>query len=446
MRKSLFLLSFMVIFPIQASAEERLLTLKEAVSTAIANNPQITASKEIKSSSEFGVLMARSGFLPQMAATLSYSRLTLNQADIPFAYVSATGGTPLGQGLGQSDISSASYNNFVAQVSLNQLIWDFGKTSGAYNSAKAGARGADADLQTTLDDVHFSTIQSYFGVLAFQEALRASLEVRTQKQKHLELAQAQVEAGIRPKIDVTRALADLAQANLDVLRAKNSLQIEKVTLCTTMGLEGCGEYRVEKPEKSPPLPPFRSEDSVKNALKKRPEYRSLNESIHVAEGQLYSAKSAYYPILAASGSVNYTGYMIDDMVYNWVAGGTATWNFFSGLNTMNSVQQANANIRTLKANIADLELSIRLEIESAYLQFNEASEKMSPAKAMLDAARETLEMAEGRYAAGSGNIVEVTDAQATYIQSLSNMIETEHDLEVATAKVIKSLGLLPQFR
>jgi outer membrane protein len=444
----------LAVLPCAALAEERILTIQEAVETALKNNPQIVAARETRDAAGYRVYEARSTFMPWATATLSYSRASNNTPALPSSSsfdpstitdpamreaVTAIMNSLSGGGAYNS---SASYNNYSASLSVTQTIWDFGKSMGAYDSARAGERGAAADLATSEETVRFTVIQTYFTVLAMQDSVKAAGEVKTQMAKHLELAQAQVGAGVRPKIDVTRAQSDLASSELTLLQVQNGLKTSKVTLCTNMGLSNCGEISAVKPEKFPDVSVAGTDEAVKEALEKRPEYRSLREAVAALEGSLTAAKSAYYPSLTASGNLNYAGKYFDGMAYNWSVGAAATWNFFSGLNTLNSAQEARARIRSAQASLLNLELAIRLEVESALLALNEARQKLVPSRAMYDSAKETLEMAEGRYAAGAGSIVEVTDAQATYTQAYTSLIKSEFDQEVAVAKVLKSLGRL----
>ncbi len=52
-------------------------------------------------------------------------------------------------------------------------------------------------------------------------------------------------------------------------------------------------------------------------------------------------------------------------------------------------------------------------------------------------------LAEGRYSAGTGNIVEVTDAQAVLTQAKAGLIQAEYDVEIARAALVKALGVIP---
>ena len=434
------------------AAEPRLLTLSEAITAAHQQNPSLLAARENAAALGYKVSEVRAAYLPQATAAASYMRLTTNmtpqQAKAFSGLMLLLGQIAVHDGLPISSAQSGSSNNsidsYTASLSVNQLIYDFGRTGGAYDAAKSDANAAEADADSTGDLVYLTVTQAYFAVLASQDLQQAALETKRQMEKHLELAQSQVDAGVRPLIDVTRARADLASANLTVVHARNQLAIAKSGLNAVMGnSEASADYRVERPRVADALEIQSLEVAVHTALEKRPEYRSVKSRVDSMRSLVSVARAGYFPTLGASGNLTYTGEKPNDLAYNWVVGATLTWNFFSGLATTNVVDEMEARVRSLEATLKSLEIAVRNDVETAYLAFQEAQEKLAPTQALLDAATDTLALAEGRYRAGAGGIVEVTDAEALLIQAQTSDIAAKFDLEVARTRLLKSIGMLP---
>jgi outer membrane protein len=209
-----------------------------------------------------------------------------------------------------------------------------------------------------------------------------------------------------------------------------------------MGVAGETTYRCQAPPPAPEIAIPDVDAAVRDAIARRPERASLVQKVKAAEGTRTVAMSGWYPTIGANAGLAYTGYKVDDMVYNWNLGATVTWNFFSGLYTRAAVREAEANLAALRASLASLDLSIRSEVESAAIAYREARERIAPARALLASAAETLELAEGRYAAGAGNIVEVTDATAVKTQADVGLIQAQYDIESARVRLLKVLGVL----
>jgi outer membrane protein TolC len=61
-------------------------------------------------------------------------------------------------------------------------------------------------------------------------------------------------------------------------------------------------------------------------------------------------------------------------------------------------------------------------------------------KKALEAARENLRLAWGRYQAGVGTIIEVTDAQVQFSQADLKFVQALYDYRVFEAKLDKAIG------
>lgn len=427
-----------------ASAQGRVLTLDEAMSKALAANPGIATSRETLAAARHKVDGSWAGYLPQAVASVGYKRATANAAVSPWINLAGLGaaGSSFKSVLGRE--TNDSYDNLSASLSVTQTVWDFGRTLGANEAAKALRDASVADVSTTVEGVHLSVIQAYYGVLATQEVVKAAEEIRRQMEKHLEQARVQADAGVRQRIDVTRSQSDLATAELSLLRARNGNLLAKVNLDAVMGGQGGIDFEVVEPPE-PAILDVDPEKASLQAMERRPEFRSLRGRVRAAGAGVTAARSAWFPALQASGGVAWTGYKFSDLPYNWFVGAALSWNALSGIPAHAATEEAKANVRALEATLKSLEVGIRSEVQSAILSYREAVERIGPAKALQESARQTLALAEGRYAAGSGSIMEVTDAQAVWVQAVSGLIGARYDLQTARARLLKAMGEIDTF-
>ena len=75
------------------------------------------------------------------------------------------------------------------------------------------------------------------------------------------------------------------------------------------------------------------------------------------------------------------------------------------------------------------------------LNLTEAAERIPAAELVVRQADENLELANGRYAAGLGNPVEVTDSQIVYSNAKTSHIQALSDYNVAIANLEKAMGV-----
>jgi len=105
------------------------------------------------------------------------------------------------------------------------------------------------------------------------------------------------------------------------------------------------------------------------------------------------------------------------------------------------VAEQKANLANLKFNEEVQRQNIALEVRQDVLNLQQAAESIRVSEKGLQQARENLDLAEGRYSTGIGNIIELTDAQASwtsaeasYVQALYTYKTTVAALEKATAQ------------
>jgi len=105
------------------------------------------------------------------------------------------------------------------------------------------------------------------------------------------------------------------------------------------------------------------------------------------------------------------------------------------------VEEARANVNVLKANEESLKQTIFLEIQEAYLTLRAAEEAIPTAKLGVEQAQENLDIANGRYTAGVGNPIEVTDAEVGLTNARTYHIQAFYADKVAQASLEKAMGI-----
>jgi outer membrane protein len=419
------------------------LTLDTAVSRALGHHPSVEASREAAVAASYRVDQARFPFYPQILLSLGYRRATMNSPMPPYMADLASSPTAGAFSSFLSRETWDNYDNFSATATLSQTLWDGMRTIGSYQAAEDMAEGAKDDATSARDGVCLQVTQAYFSALATQEAVAAALETKRQMDQHVYVAEQQMAAEVRQRIDVTRAQADQASANMTVLRVRNAYDLARLNLNAAMGSSGPLHYRVERPGHGadPPAPDV--DQAVRLAMAQRPEVRGQQAKARATEHLVMVANAGWWPTVSAQASWSHTGYKVSDLPFNWALGVNATWSALGGLQAYPAAREAEANERAAHANLDNLELGVRTEIESAVVAAEEARARLKPVEALVAAARETLRLAEGRYQAGAGNMVEVTDAQALYTQARLQVIQAELDLEVARVRLRKALGQTP---
>lgn len=420
--------------PARAQVPGGRLTMQEAVQLALKQNPSIKESKERVTSAKDQIGITRSGLLPQLGFQGSYYYGT-SFGRSP-GVLSAT--TPPGvTGFPSSGATEAS-NYYIYRFTLNQLIYDFGKTPSQVAGSRASFKQAGENLANTRQTVALDTRTAYYGYLSSLKALKVAEVNVHQNQELLKQAQGFYQVGLRAKIDVTKAEANLFDAEAALIKAKNLVDVSRVTLMTVLGLKtwpySTVEDILEVESKLQPL-----DDLKAQALNQRPEILRNKYQQEGDQASIRVARAGYYPALNSTASYGWQGpdYPLTE---SWWLGATMNFPLFQGLATTHSLRQAKANLRANQANAEVLTLEVTKEVEQSYLDVKSAREVIRATKKAREAAEENLRLAWGRYKSGVGNIIEVTDAQVQFAQADLNYVRALYDYKVAEAKLDKAVG------
>jgi len=282
--------------------------------------------------------------------------------------------------------------------------------------------------------------QAYFGILQGQRLVEVAKEVVTQTQQHLEQAKGFYQAGTRPKIDVTKAEVDAANAQLALIQASNNFAVAQVTLNNAIGFTRPLTFPVEDILGFTPRE-YRLEEIVKTAYDQRPEILQIKARQRGQEAAIDLARSSYYPILSGNASNLYrTNTVPNDITWDWSFGITLSIPLFSGFSSPNQVAEQRANLRNLISQEEALKLNIRLEAEQAYLSQKQSAEQVRVTEKTVEQAQENYDLARGRYQVGVGSPLEITDAEVQLANAKANYIQSLYNYKVAEAKIERAMG------
>jgi outer membrane protein len=421
----IFVLVFQMSFEVCAAdviTKGDILSIEQCIEIALKKHPSINAARNSVKVLESKVGQARAGYYPQLSLQSNYQRISPSSSSI---------------------LQTDPYDQYTNTLNLSQTIFDFGKTSTQVEIQNLNKESSQADLQDVTAQIILGVKQTYRAFSQAKMSRDVAQETVNQFQQHYEIAKGFFEAGRSSKIDVTSAEVNLSNAGVNLLKAKNALRLARVNLNNAMGFPNAPEYEIITEMLYKPY-----EVTIGNAIQKaynnRPDLLSIAKKKDALEKTIALNKKGYFPVLAGNAAYGYTAEDLstrqDDKYWN--VGLTLTFPLFTGLSTKYLVEEAQSNLEVLKANEESLKQKIYLEVESAFLSLKEAEERISAGKIIVKQAEETVELAQGRYSAGVGSSIEITDAMITLNNAKMTYITALSDYYVAQANLEKAMGVM----
>jgi outer membrane protein TolC len=256
------------------------------------------------------------------------------------------------------------------------------------------------------------------------------------------------EVGTRPKSDVTRAEVEVANARVGQIRARNSVRLAETSLVTAIGLEAQRSIEVEDILEYEPVP-LDPAAFLTEALGNRPELGQARARLEAARAQLGGARAGFWPDLNLNGSygtnsgdalIGVEGFRIPTLGEAWSVSATLSWNLFQGFFTTGKVRETTALVEVARANYDAFELQVRLDVEQAYITLVEAAERIAATAKAVESATENLRLSQGRYDAGVGTILDLTEAQLALTNAEADQIRALTDYKLGLAALDRAVG------
>lgn len=417
-------------YPSEGTAEEiikpgEVLNLDRCIDIALLKQPSIIASYYTVEANRSRVGEARSNYYPQISASGGYSRIK------PIAS-GASGPNGFSSG------AAGSFDEYTSSLSLSQNIYDFGKTASQVKIQKLNLDSTRSDLDTNKNQIVLNVKQAYYSTLQAARNKAVAEESVNQYRQHLDQARGFFEVGTKPRYDVITAEVNLSNAKLNLITADNTLKIAQVNLNIAMGVPDAPAYSIEDTLAYNKYKITLS-DALSRAMADRPDIKSLVLRRQAAEENVSFAKTGYYPALTGAAAYNWegTGFPLDK---GWNVGVAVSIPIFNGFLTKHQVGEAEANVSVARANEDSIRQSVVLDVQQSYLNLKQYEDSIATAALAVKQATENLDIANGRYAAGVGNPIEVTDAQVTYSNAKLVYIQALTNYNIAHSALLKAMG------
>lgn len=393
------------------------LTLEDAIRVALENSPKYRTAYLNLEAAQVNVNVAKSDFLPTVTVGASQNYSTFKVA-----------GSPTHDG-GNSSLNGS------AQLTLSALT----EKVRAVKIQKLAQEQAELAVQNAKNDIIRSVKKAYYVLAAAQRAVEIRTKSRDLYKEQYERTTEYFRLGLRPKVDVTTAEVNLNNERLRLIRAENAVKTASASLANVMGIT-TKDLLTIKDIASFETFTLSFDEAVETAYANRPDVHSAATDAKIGQIRVNQARAAFFPTFTFSAGFNKYGddYYLDNEESKLMA--SVSFPIFNAFKTYNSYQQAKINMaKTLNSNRSLLN-DVFLEVQRAYINMQEAAESIPIAELNVEKARENLDLSQGRYNEGIGDILELKDAEVAYTDAELSLLSARYDYASALADLKQAMG------
>jgi len=399
----------------------RALSLTECITIALEHNPRTAESWQSIRAMAARVGRAKADYLPALGVTSSAARGDAAELD------------------GKADFGTQ--NRYEAMFGVRWLLFDGGGREARVDATAAEVLAAGFRHNTALQDVALEVVEAYYNLLATHSFQKLAVETVRQRGYQLRMAGARHRAGVVAKSDVLRARTEKADADLNLVRAKNAVHVAKGRLASAVGLRVSADLQIaDAPEADHTRALADIEALLDEAAQNRSELKSALAQVRSQEAVVRIAQSRYWPAIAFDTGVGWLGRDFLLSQEQWTFGLALDLPLFTGFDRTYQLHGSKADLARAVAQREDVLRGVELEVWTAYWQTIEAGEAIEAAKRFVASAEESARVAEGEYKNGTGSIIGLIDAQTSRTAAQVRLIQARLAWRTAMAWFERAVG------
>lgn len=332
-----------------------------------------------------------------------------------------------------------SYTMGGADVSVP--LWTSGRIGGAIGAAAAHAKGANAQETQSAADLRLAVAEAYVGVFRARRALAVAVSSVASLEAHASDVQVKFDKKAVAQSDLLAAKVALANALQQRLREANAMRLVTAAYNRRVGqpLERVPDLD-EPPVSAPGTSGEALERLIARAQERRPELATVEAQGEAFRSAARAERAGSLPQIALHAGYNHLDNQILDRENFATVGIGFQWRLFDSGQVSARTAALRYRGRAAEQQLADLRSLVALDVETAVLNKQEASARISVATEAVTQAEENLRIAVELYESGLGTNTQVLDAEALRVMAMTNHDNATFDLLLAGYRVERAVG------
>ena len=421
-----------------ATAQERKISLNEAVDLSIKNSKQLKINRAKVEQASVAVKEAIQKRLPDASVSGSYIRLTNPTIGLKTKSNNSSGGNSGGS---TPKVNQAAYGILNASLPL----YAGGRIRYGIESSKYLAQAEELDAENNKEEVIANTTEAYVNLYKAGAAVILFESNLTEAQQRVKSFTSLEKNGLLARNDLLKAQLQASNVELSLLDAKNNWELANVNMDLMLGLP---ESTIISPDSAIINQNFSVkalDDYVQSAIKNRKDIEALGLRKQASDLGVKAIKAEQYPSIALTG-----GYIAADVpkvltITNAANIGVGvSYNIGSLWKNKAKVEEAEAKSRELEATKELMNNGIRLQVNKAYLNWFSSQKKIDVYAKAIEQADENYRIVKNKYNNGLATVTDLVDADVAQLQAHLNYSFAKADAVVVYNQLLLAAGMLSQ--
>ena len=386
--------------------------------------PRVQELQKASELSEIKVAQARSGYLPTIAGTGTYSYIN------PLSKINLA---PIGLG----EVKMVPNNNYNFNVSLNQTIWDFGKTQAQISKAKSDLLSSSISVEQAKAQVAAQVANVYYSMIYLKKAIAVEDSLLAFLNENKRIVQSRINRGDALQIDLTNI-----QSNIDLEENRkvdfiNQLQKQKALMEYSVGSS------TEPTAIDFDFPIFNETSPSDYAKQNNFDLRLATQKTLSSEMDLKYAQNSRFPLLSFSGSTGYkNGYQpnINPLIYNYSLGLNLSVPIYSAGKTNQNIHIAQRTVESNQLALKTAENNLRRDLAQVQADLSSNQERIENSASQVQYAQEALQLTEKRYLQGVATHLDLLNSSSNLQKILLSQIQFQYQLCLARVEQARLMG------
>lgn len=432
---------FIILFPLITTGQNKILTLEEAIATALQNNYDIMLSKNDSSVAALDYSFRQGAFMPRLTGNFG---IIWNDNDQKQEF--NTGVVKKG---------SVKTNNFSTSVNLNWTLFDGLKMFVLRDKVAEFIKLGELSIKNQVINTIAEIINTYYNIVRQKQQLKAIEEQMALSQERVKLAQYKLDIGVGTKPDVLQAKVDLnaqkaAQLGQQTLIAQLKEQLNQL-MNPSPGFQSAKQSVSYEVADSIPLNTGLTLDDIQNMVETNNlTLKIARKNIDIAGLTLKERKADRYPVVSFNSAYNFNRtdntlalnpalpLFTRNLGFNY--GITASVPILNNLNIKRQIKQAQLNVQFQKLVYDNQKSLINLSVINAFKDYEEQKKALALEEENILLAKENVDIIFQVYKLGSTTYIQLREAQKSLEDAYNRLIAARYNTKLAETELLRLKG------